>query len=807
MSHPRPPKPGKSLADVNPTLASSWHPTLNRSISPTDVSQSSGWKAWWLCAQCGNEWQATVANRHRNGQGCPECAKAHRSASRRRPRQGHSLADKSPTAAARWHPTKNGTLRPGDVNAGTAAIVWWQCSDCGLEYQNPVYNQAAGAGCPACGRRAAAKKRATPRRGSSLGERDSAVSSTWHPTKNGGLTPYQVNAGSPRKIWWVCQYGHEWQASVSSRVNGHGCPDCARRQPRKRRSLASLEPKRALTWHPTKNQPLTPYDVGPWSTQMVWWQCAEFAHEWRATVKNRRHHGCPYCSGHRVATGINDLASQRPLAARYWHPHKNGGLTPDSVSIGSHANVWWVCAVGHEFTMEVCAKARNQKACRICSGKEVLVGCNSLADTAPGVSVEWNYDRNSSLRPQDVTKNSGRKVWWKCAAHGHEWEAVISSRTSGMGCPVCSGKKVLAGFNDLGTTNPDVAAAWHPDKNGALLPVNVTRGSGKMVWLACQCGRSFRRTIARACTGRLRCPVCTGHKVVSGVNDFASLATASQIALWHPTKNAALRLSEVSLHSGKVVHWQCDTCTYEWRTSVAHIADGTGCPCCAGQVCVRGVNDVATVSPELAREWHPTKNDRSPRQVTAGSAYYAWWRCQAGHEWRTAVGARSKGTYGCPQCACVGSSQIERRIRSWLCPSPFTERVALADNARVPISWRSRKHMLVDVLGTVSGTSRPFVVEYDGRYWHERDGGLDRDTDKTAALLDAGYAVVRIRENGLPTVPLWHERLLQMDFCWSRSDEPLVDVIWRIEHFLHTISLLDGCVTAHDASPPSATSS
>ena len=57
-----------------------------------------------------------------------------------------------------------------------------------------------------------------------------------------------------------------------------------------------------------------------------------------------------------------------------------------------------------------------------------------LASTYPELAEQWNYDRNGVLTPWDVTIGSGRKVWWKCAL-GHEWEAVIRSRTKGSGCP------------------------------------------------------------------------------------------------------------------------------------------------------------------------------------------------------------------------------------------------------------------------------------------------------------------------------------------------------------------------------------
>ena len=46
----------------------------------------------------------------------------------------------------------------------------------------------------------------------------------WNDSKNGDLTPADVSFGSHKKIWWLCEYGHEWQAEVYSRTSGRGCP-------------------------------------------------------------------------------------------------------------------------------------------------------------------------------------------------------------------------------------------------------------------------------------------------------------------------------------------------------------------------------------------------------------------------------------------------------------------------------------------------------------------------------------------------------------------------------------------------------
>ena len=54
--------------------------------------------------------------------------------------------------------------------------------------------------------------------------------------------------------------------------------------------------------------------------------------------------------------------------------------------------------------------------------------------------AEWNWEKNAEISPSNITTGSGIKVWWKCI-NGHEWEARISSRNSGNGCPHCAKEK------------------------------------------------------------------------------------------------------------------------------------------------------------------------------------------------------------------------------------------------------------------------------------------------------------------------------------------------------------------------------
>jgi hypothetical protein len=175
-----------------------------------------------------------------------------------------------------------------------------------------------------------------------------SIAKQWHPTMNLGLQPNLISAGSSKKVWWLCEKGHEYAATVSSRTKYHtGCPYCSGRLATKENCLANLEPGIAQDWHPTKNGELTPFDVTRASGKLVWWFCKK-GHEYEMTVHARKRSGCPYCAGKR-ANSENCLATIAPVISSQWHPTLNGQLTPYEVTRHSGKVAWWLCDKGHVY--------------------------------------------------------------------------------------------------------------------------------------------------------------------------------------------------------------------------------------------------------------------------------------------------------------------------------------------------------------------------------------------------------------------------------------------------------------------------
>ena len=186
----------------------------------------------------------------------------------------------------------------------------------------------------------------------------------------------------------------------------------------------------------------------------------------------------------------HDLATVNPELAKQAH-----GWDPVTVTAGSNKRRGWICDKGHVWSAAV-ADRSGGRGCPTCAGQQVLAGFNDLATVNPELAQQahgWD--------PATVTAHSGKKVDWKCGK-GHVWSAAVNDRSGGRGCPICAGRQVLAGFNDLATVNPELSQQAH-----GWDPVTVTTGSNKKVGWKCEKGHVWSAAVADRSQGS-GCPIC-----------------------------------------------------------------------------------------------------------------------------------------------------------------------------------------------------------------------------------------------------------------------------------------------------------
>ena len=527
-----------------------WEKNTELSFDPNLLTVGSGKKVWWKCSK-GHEWQATI-DRRSQGKGCPYCS------GRNAIKGKNDLQTVNPALAKEWNYDKNNGLTPTDVLPSSNKKVWWKCGK-GHEWQAMIRSRSDGRGCPYCSGRHAVSGI------NDLQTVNPALATEWNYERNSGLMPMDVLPNSNKKVWWKCSKGHEWQSTVANRNNGNGCPYCLGRYAVKgENDLQTVNPALAKEWNYEKNDDLKPEEFTANSNKDVWWKCSK-GHVWHASIANRsKGNGCPVCNSERKTSfpeyalayylkrsGLDVVHSYRAKGYEldiyipslkiaieydgyYWHKNrmrkdieknykckKDGiklyrlreGLPPlndssiDYIVQENQKNLSKVLEavlseiIGDCISVDMETDAVAIENLRVLTEKE-----NSLFFSNPETTGEWHYEKNGVLKPEHFTPNSHRKVWWKCQI-GHEWQASIANRNKGRGCPYCSGKKILPGYNDLQTVNPALANEWNYEKNTGVRPIDVTPNSNKKAWWICSNGHEWEAKINNRNNGN-GCPIC-----------------------------------------------------------------------------------------------------------------------------------------------------------------------------------------------------------------------------------------------------------------------------------------------------------
>ena len=473
----------------------------------------------------------------------------------------------------------------------------------------------------------------------------------WDWEKN-TLNPAKIGSQSNQKAWWKCQYGHSWEAKINNRYNGRGCPICRYR-------LKTSFPEQAVYFYVKSiyTDAINGYteifkngmeiDIFIPSIKVGIEYDGKAWHTKKTIEKEKKKYQICRESDIYLIRIVENLEQDETTADRKIYIQDANSSESLNCAIMETLSVLETISnpvMGFDYSVDT-ERDKNTIYEQYLTELEK----NSLANTYPQITAEWHPEKNGSLTPKMFLPHSSVKIWWQCNK-GHEWIAQISTRTSGRGCPYCSGNYVLAGFNDLATIYPDIAKEWHKGKNGRLRPNQVTFGSGRKVWWLCENGHEWRAAINNRTSNNRGCPYCTGEKTLVGVNDLYTI-NPTLAKEWHPTKNGSLMPQNFKPNSNIKVWWLCPKCGYEYQAIIANRTKGTGCKNCSNQILHSGINDLATLYPDIAQQWDYEQNgDLTPDKVFPNSNKKVGWKCDKGHSWQASPNSRTSGR-NCPYCA------------------------------------------------------------------------------------------------------------------------------------------------------------
>lgn len=366
------------------------------------------------------------------------------------------------------------------------------------------------------------------------------------------------------------------------------------------------------------------------------------------------------------------------------------------------------------------------------------------------------------LNLSHVSRNVRIKGLWRCPTCTHEFLSPVGYITSGMGCSACSGKVIVAGINDFASSDWPFKDEW--SQLNEKRATEISRISCNLsLWSCRECNSYWRGSVNDRINGKVSCQVCSDTKVKRGYNDL--LTTHPEVAAtW--SLNNELSPTEVTARSSKRLLWICAS-NHEYRAAVKHRATNStsGCGVCNGKIVIAGVNDVASLYPELIASFS-SKNVLKLDQLAPSSNKVAIWECEEGHEWSVRVANRTFG-HGCPTCARNKSyaSKEEQEFAEYV----KSLGVVIERNDLDTLGGRE-----IDVWIP----SRRIGIEYNGRYWHSFPASINNDKYKHIVAADRDLLLLTVWDTD------WRDR---KDAVKQDVKELLVDNV-------AVSSLSNGCV-------------
>ena len=320
----------------------------------------------------------------------------------------------------------------------------------------------------------------------------------------------------------------------------------------------------------------------------------------------------------------NSLALLRPDIALEWDCDYNGDKTPYKYSCHSHEMVFWKCSQNHIWPATIKDRTRGS-GCPYCKGKKVLKGFNDFESKCSEKMYMWDYEKNTDLDPSEIYYHSGVTVWWRCK-EGHSWPAKIKTIADKGKCPFCNKTRVIKGKNDLESLYPEVCEKWDYELNQNE-PSDYFPNSGKFAYWCCKKGHKWKSRICTMVRNNTQCAVCSKRRLLTGVNDFATLASKELLEEWDYERNDITPDKITAHNKDKECFWKCKRCGEKWGQTVEkRFGRGFGCPFCSGKKVRKGKNDLASLCPDLV-EWWSDDNSKRVDEVPKYSSYYALWKC------------------------------------------------------------------------------------------------------------------------------------------------------------------------------------
>ena len=228
--------------------------------------------------------------------------------------------------------------------------------------------------------------------------------------------------------------------------------------------------------------------------------------------------------------------------------------------------------------------------------------------------------------------------------------------------------------------------------------------------------------------------------------------------------------SEYTPFSGKKVFWKCSK-GHKWEATINHrTRRNQGCPMCYGVNNVKpGINDLQTKCPELAKEWHPTKNgELTPNNITYKSGKKVWWLCPKGHEYQARPNDRVEDNTKCPICSSRRGTSFPEQTLYFYVKKLYPDAIS-----RYKDIFKNGMELDIYIPSIKVG------IEYDGLNWHKTDEQHQREIKKYKLCRENEIILLRVKD---AKADYWID--VASKFFWIRNQKRIEDIQNTIQEVL-----------------------
>lgn len=624
------------------------------------------------CNNCFKEWSPSP-NSLLSGHGCYDCANA-----ARKTYDTDSFKKKMESV--------NPNIRIIGEYVNSNKSIKCECRICGNVWAPRAYCLLEGRKCPSC----------TGRGRKGRGGYNTTSFKNKLRQINPNITVLGKYVDGDTNIKCKCNIcGNEWNPKPRILLSGSNCPFCAHKQYNTdtfKQAMSAVNPNIII--------------IGEYKGAFsnIECKCAVCGKEWSPSATSLLSgHGCNECS-----TRKRRERDRKKYEVKFLEEQKkvNPGIFIKSKYTNSSDHIECECLVCG-FTWDTSPASLKNSGCPSCAN------CKPFDFNSFKEELKIKNPNLEVLRTVDKDNTKHRKVLCRCVACGYEWPARVSHLLNGHSCPKCchyqssfaeqfitySLKEALGKDQVINRYSKAIGKeldiyipkysfaiefngwAWHKNKiTQDKEKARLCRENGiKVLFIYDACPKSvididdiecmsfgydlgsekghvtLKKLVAQIlhCLGLSDSEICVGidwSNVIANAIKASRRKTTEQFKSEVDTINTNVEILGEYVGSKKRISCKCKVCGNEWNPIAQNLLRGSRCPCCAGNKVLKEFNDLATVNPVLAAEWHPTKNGSlTPDMVTKGSKKKVWWKCKQGHEWQAVIANRNKGS-GCPYC-------------------------------------------------------------------------------------------------------------------------------------------------------------